>query len=168
MRHDGRRRTQFPAPAAHGFARPNRPKRKIGSTMSLGAAPGSARPRRRLIRPVVAAAMALGLAPWGCGGTPSSDPDASTRRAARPAPTAPAGGTAARARSGRARSTAVSHTTRANRLREFRRWIVWRFRIRGAAHAAAARENPLDQLRRSLSDLYGRGARARPPDLSSV
>src|SRR5688500_17256521 len=122
--------------------------------MTLPVAPNSPRPLRR--PRVVAAAIAVGIAPWGCGGTPSAGSDPMTRPAA-PAPSAaPAGDAAAAARAARLRSPPVSHTApKARRVAEFRRWIVLRFRIAGPARPRAADEGPLDQLRRSLGRLYG-------------
>jgi hypothetical protein len=137
--------------------------------MWLRGAPNTARRPRRLVRPVVAAAVAVGLAPWGCGGTSSPDPDPTTRRTGPTASTARSGAPATRTPRGRARSAAAPRaTSRADRLREFRRWIVWRFRIPGMTAARAARGDPIDQLRRSLSRLYGPPRRGRPPDLSTV
>jgi len=132
--------------------------------MSIRAEPDAAAPRRRPMWHAGAVAIAVGIAPWGCGGTASPGADPETREAPRAVATAPAGEAAGKVASAGHRSRASA--PRARRMAEFRRWITRRFRVPGTAHARAG-ERPLDRLLRSLRDLYGPDRRLRPPDLRS-
>lgn len=130
---------------------------RAGAGTSQGAATDRASAGSRRMRYVVVAAVAVAIAPAGCGGSTGPDSERTTSRAL-PLATAATTVSAMGAR----RAPASSPELRGRHLREYRQMIVALYRVPGRAAAGARSADPLDELWRNLAQMYGPVLKPRP------